>query len=113
MSGGTKPTVEIIDRDGDVVLVDFNSSEAPMLRLKAQAGFRAVPAALLLRDKGGLKLADAKKVVDDLSEGASVAVSLNLPGLDESGSRRRTREVVEGLRACRVSVEETREAARA
>lgn len=72
------------------------------MRLKAQSGFRAVAAALVLRDKGGLRLSEAKQVVDALSDGLSVSLSLTA-----------SPEVVDALRACRVTVKAEREAARA
>lgn len=81
-----------------------------MLKLKAKPGFNAVPAALVLRDKAGLRLSEAKKVVDDLSEGGSVTVSVRLASGEGRG---RVDEIAEALRGCRVAVEDEPVAARA
>jgi hypothetical protein len=72
------------------------------MKLTAKAGFSAVPAALVLRYKGGLRLAQAKRVVDELSEGRAVSISL-----------RPSSELLAALRDCSVAVKEEREAARA
>ena len=82
-----------------------------MLKLKAKPGFRAVPAALVLKDKAGLRLAEAKKLVDDLSEGASVSVSI--PNLASGDGRRLVKEIADALRACHADVEIESVAARA
>lgn len=76
-----------------------------MLTLKAKLGFRAVPAALIFRDKAGLRLSEAKRIVDDLSEGKSVTLSVSLPELTAADCRKRVREIMNALRACHVDVE--------